>query len=206
MSINVKDLKKNFEKELLVYLKDKFKEVSGLKVTKNKVTLTTPGAITTIDITFLDKSKAYAMVCLVQAMDINNKISQINPPYKSNLPNKDYILCVSTFGANDKCPLLPTTEDGIKKTCESIFSIIKDEFLVMSKNVVELSDELLLDIDKNPQVYSYPFLLACMAIQNNNLEEVNWEHLLSDKILGFHNEKELKIKFNSEFAKSNFKF
>ncbi|ELY5851466.1 hypothetical protein SNN74_004253, partial [Cronobacter turicensis] len=62
MSINVKDLKKNFEKELLVYLKDKFKEVSGVKVTKNKVTLTTPESITTIDITFLDKSKAYAMV------------------------------------------------------------------------------------------------------------------------------------------------
>ncbi|WP_199784199.1 hypothetical protein, partial [Cronobacter dublinensis] len=112
MSINVKDLKKNFEKELLVYLKDKFKEVPGVKVTKNKVTLTTPDAITTIDITFLDKSRAYAMVCLVQAMGINDDILEINPPYKSNLPNKDYRLCVSTFGVKDKCPILRSTGDG----------------------------------------------------------------------------------------------
>lgn len=206
MSINVKDLKKNFEKELIVYLKDKFKEVPGVKVTKNKVTLTTPDAVTTIDITFLDKSRAYAMVCLVQAMGINDEILEINPPYKSNLPNEDYTLCVSTFGVNDKCPILPTTGDGIKKACETIFCIIKDEFLAISKNLVELSDGLLSDIQKNPQVYSYPFLLACMAIQKNNLEGMGWDYLLSDKLLGFHNDKELKIRFNSGFAKSHFNF
>lgn len=206
MSINVKDLKKNFEKELLIYLKDKFKEISGVKVTKNKVTLKTPDAITSIDITFLDKSRAYAMVCLVQAMGINDEILQINPPYKSNLPNKDYTLCVSTFGVNDKCPILPTTDDGIKRTCETIFSIIKDEFLEISKNLIELSDGLLLDIRENPQVYSYPFLLACLAIKKNNLERVDWNYLLSDKLLGFLNEKELKLRFNADFAKSNFNF
>lgn len=37
-------------------------------------------------------------------------------------------------------------------------------------------------------------------------EGVGWNYPLSDKSLGFLNEKELNLGFNADFAKSNFNF
>ncbi len=42
---------------------------------------------------------------------------------------------------------------------------------MMSKNLIELSDSLLLEVQKNPQVYLYHFLLACLAIQKKFQKE-----------------------------------
>lgn len=56
------------------------------------------------------------------------------------------------------------------------------------------------DIIYKPKAYSYPFLIILYTIQKNNIsyKDIDLEYLLSEEMLGYINDKDLKIAFNKK--------
>lgn len=104
------------------------------------------------------------------------------------------------MGVKDGCPLLPTTEDGINKTCELLVDRLKEIHLPSIINLLELDKNLIEDVINNPKYYSYPFLIIMLAMKSNNLSkiDVDRDKILSENILGYNNDKDIKLKFNND--------
>lgn len=195
-----KSFKSIFEKRFNLCLKSSFAEQKHLKIGKNNITVKTDTVTARIDFTYLNNLRAYGTVVVVKSPKLTLDIDCFKPPYKSNLPNAEYIYCMSTMGEKDGCPLLPTTEDGIDKTCNLFINKPNNIYLPTIFNLSEISKELVYDVIRNPKCYSYPFLIVLLAMNKNKLsrENVDSSIILNEKMLGFSSDKEIKLRFNAE--------
>ncbi|EDS4738644.1 hypothetical protein QDY32_004459 [Salmonella enterica] len=198
--MSLKELKNNFERRFNICLKNTFGGQGNIKIGKNKVTIKKDESIANIDFVYLNNLNAYGTIIVVKSPVIKLDLKAFNPPYKSNLANEDYIFCMSTMGVKDGCPLLPTTENGINKTCELLVDRLKEIHLPNIINLLELDKNLVEDVINNPKCYSYPFLIVMLAMKKNNLSkiDVDRDKILNEKILGFNNDKDIKLKFNND--------
>ncbi|EDH5740279.1 hypothetical protein I3A77_23590, partial [Salmonella enterica] len=192
--MSLKELRNEFEKRFNVYLKNIFDGQKNVKVGKNKITIKKDKSIACIDFTYLNNLHAYGTIIVVKSPTIKSELDRFCPPYKSNLPNDEYIYCMSTMGEKDGCPLLPSTEDGIEKTCKLLLDRLKYAQLPAIVNLLDVNKDLVGDIISNPKCYSYPFLLILLAINRNGIskDDIDCDALLSEKTLGFNNEKDIK--------------
>lgn len=89
-----------------------------------------------------------------------------------------------------------------KNTYNRILEILKSIYLERAYNLIEVNNKLITNIIDNPKYYSYPFLISVYVIKHNKLssDDINLEYLLSEKNLGFDNNKDLKISFNKKIA------
>lgn len=81
---------------------------------------------------------------------------------------------------------LPRNEDEREKTCEWIYTKVKDIYLPRVMNLIELKPETINDVIAHPEYYAYPFLTILYIIKKNNipLSELNMESILSKKVSG----------------------
>ena len=126
--MSLKEVRNNFERQFNLLLKEAFNEQENVNIGKNKITIKKDDAVASIDFIYLNNLNAYGTIIVVKSPVIKLELGAFNPPYKSNLPNEDYIFCMSTMGVKDGCPLLPTTEDGINRTCDLLIDRLKNSF------------------------------------------------------------------------------
>lgn len=198
--MSLKELRNEFEQRFNIYLKNTFAGQKNVKVGKNKVTIKKDKSTACIDFTYLNNLHAYGTIIVVKSPIMKSELDTFCPPYKSNLPNDEYIYCMSTMGEKDGCPLLPSTEDGIDKTCKLLLDRLKYAQLPAIVNLLDVNKDLVEDIINNPKYYSYPFLLILLAINKNGIskDDIDSDILFDEKILGFNNDKDIKLKFNRE--------
>lgn len=198
--MSLKDLKNEFEKQFNTRLKDMFVGRKDVKVGKNKITIKKGEFIASVDYTWLNNLNACGTVIVVRSPDLKYQLNAFNPPYKSNLPNAEYIYCISTMGEKDGCPLLPTTPEGIDKTCGLLLNRLKDVHLPVIFNLLDLNENLISDVINAPKFYSFPFLIIILAMKENNIpkEGVDESVIMHEQTLGFSNDKIVKMEFNKE--------
>lgn len=198
--MSLKEVRNNFERQFNFLLKNAFNEQENFNIGKNKITIKKDDAVASVDFIYLNNLNAYGTIIVVKSPVLKLELEAFNPPYKSNLSNEDYIFCMSTMGVKDGCPLLPTTEDGINKTCELLIDRLKKIHFPNIINLLEVNKNLVEDVINNPQNYSYPFLIVMLAMKKNNLSkaDVDRDKILNEKILGFNNDKDIKLKFNKD--------
>ncbi|EMM4086347.1 hypothetical protein WAC87_004411 [Shigella flexneri] len=195
-----KNLKSKFENHFNLCLKNSFSGQKHIKIGNNSITVKTDTVTARIDFTYLNNLRAYGTIIVVKSPKLTLDIDYFKPPYKSNLPNDEYVYCMSTMGEKDGCPLLPTTEDGIDKACDLFINRLNNTYLPTIFNLSEISKELVNDVIRNPKCYSYPFLIVLLAMNKNKLsrENVDSSVILNERMLGFSNDKEIKLRFNAE--------
>ncbi|MCX8727224.1 hypothetical protein [Gilliamella sp. B2838] len=196
-----KELRTQFEKELQIFLKDKLKSYPYIKVNRNKIILDNKkGAKANI---FIVPSRYYQYVfhMYVYSSEIKDFIDSIQPPYSSNFDNKDMVYSSHYFGEKKSDTiLLPKTESGKKNIFDAILKILNTIYLERAYNLIEVNKKLIDDIIYYPKAYAYPFLISLYAIQKNKIsyQDIDLEYLLSEEMLGYINDKDLKIAFNKE--------
>lgn len=198
--MSLKELRYEFESRLDFYLKSMFDGQEGVKLGKNKVTIKKGKSTAHIDFVFLNNLHAYGAIIVVKSPTLKSELDTFHPPYKSNLPNDEYIYCMSTMGEKDGCPLLPSTEDGIEKTCRLLLDRLKNAQLPAVFNLLDVNEDLVGDIISHPKYYSYPFLLILLAIKRNNISknDIDGDVFFSEKTLGFNSDKDIKLEFNKK--------
>lgn len=199
-----KELRDEFEKELQVFLKEKLAIYPHIKTNRNKIIIDNKkGTKIEINFVYLNVSCEYAISMSINSSEINKFINQITPPYPSNIANNN--LVYYSYFANEKkysSILLPRTDQGKENTYNRILEILKSIYLERAYNLIEVNNKLITNIIDNPKYYSYPFLISVYVIKHNKLssDDINLEYLLSEKNLGFDNNKDLKISFNKKIA------
>lgn len=159
-----------------------------------------------INLQYLSVGMEYAFSLFMIDTDTMSFINQLEPPYPTNLANKEFVYS-SYYTSENKCSdifpiLLPKTEEGIERACHHILKFLNERFLQRVYHLVEVKNQLVDDIIENPKFYAFPFLTALYVITRNRLNksDVDLESLLSEENLGFSNEKTLKISFNKAIA------
>ncbi|MGC5704390.1 hypothetical protein J4P02_29725 [Pseudomonas sp. NFXW11] len=202
MTDNSKELRSNFEKQLQAFLKDGLSGRPGIKVTKNKVTISQKesGAVATLNFAYLSNSRAYETIILVEAPSLQAELERIKPPYPSNLPNPKFVYSMSTVSEQDACPLLPVTEQGIATTCQLILKRIVDVYLPLINKLLSLHPGLVEDVLSRPQYYCYPVPLIFLALNHSGArpDQATLARILSEQTLGYTNHLELKTSFNQQ--------
>ncbi|EQB97872.1 hypothetical protein [Photorhabdus temperata] len=85
---------------------------------------------------------------------------------------------------------LPRNEEERKKTCEWIYTKVKDIYLPRTMNLIEIKPDAIKDIISFPDHYAYPFLTILYIIKKNNIilsdmdMDMDMEYILSKKITG----------------------
>ncbi|WP_081297400.1 hypothetical protein [Gilliamella sp. wkB292] len=197
-----KELRTQFEKELQIFLKDKLKSYPYIKVNRNKIILDNKkGAKANIFLEFFNKGYEYVFYMDVYSSEIKDFIDSIQPPYSSNFDNKDIVYNSYYLSEKKSDPiLLPITEKGKEYTFDRILNILNTIYLERAYNLIEVNKNLINDIIYKPKAYAYPFLISLYAIQKNKIsyQDIDLEYLLSEEMLGYINDKDLKIAFNKE--------
>ncbi|MCX8712188.1 hypothetical protein J3U57_06760 [Gilliamella sp. B3464] len=197
-----KELRTQFEKELQIFLKDKLKSYLYIKVNRNKIILDNKkGSKAVILLTYQNASHTYVFYMNVYSTEITNFIDSIQPPYSSNFDNKDIVYNSYYLSEKKSDPiLLPITEKGKEYTFDRILNILNTIYLERAYNLIEVNKKLIKDIMYKPHAYAYPFLISLYAIQKNKIsyQDIDLEYLLSEEMLGYINDKDLKIAFNKE--------
>ncbi|SFQ22070.1 hypothetical protein SAMN03159489_02826 [Pseudomonas sp. NFPP07] len=200
MKETTKELRSNFEKRVQAFLTSELSGYSDIRVAKNKITIKQKksGATATLHLEYLTNSRAYEIIVFVEHPALQSEIALIEPPYSSNLPGAKFVYSMSTVSERDACPLLPVTEKGIEDTCQVILSRIKNVYIPVVFNLFDVKLELIDDIISRPKYYSYPFLLILIAMKINNFrpDENVVAKILSEDVLGYTSNKELKMTFN----------
>ncbi|WP_082209400.1 hypothetical protein [Gilliamella sp. wkB171] len=197
-----KELRTQFEKELQIFLKDKLKSYPYIKVNRNKIILDNKkGAKANIFFEYMNSGYQYVFNMYVYSSEIKDFIDNISPPYPSNLHKLDSIYKSNYLDEKNSVPiLLPKTESGKKNIFDAILKILNTIYLERAYNLIEVNKKLIKDIMYKPHAYAYPFLISLYAIQKNKIsyQDIDLEYLLSEKMLGYINVKDLKIAFNKE--------
>lgn len=96
--------------------------------------------------------------------------------------------------------MLPTTQQGIDKTCDLLLSRLKDIHLPAIFNLLDVSEKLISDVVRTPKYYSYPFLIIMLAMKNNKIskERVDAQLIMGEQTLGFSNDNVVKMEFNND--------
>ncbi|MCX8729192.1 hypothetical protein J3U66_02225 [Gilliamella sp. B2969] len=197
-----KELRTQFEKELQIFLKDKLKSYPYIKVNRNKIILDNKkGAKANIFLEFFNKGYEYVFYMHVYSAEIKHFINNISPPYRTNLQNEIMVYSSHYFDEEKTDTiLLPKTESGKKNIFDAILKILNTIYLERAYNLIEVNKKLIKDIMYKPHAYAYPFLIILYTIQKNNIpyKDIDLEYLLSEEMLGYINDKDLKIAFNKE--------
>ncbi|MDX5630941.1 MULTISPECIES: hypothetical protein [unclassified Brenneria] len=190
------ELRKNFETELNIYLKENLTLTNYMKILKNRININRIGDINVqgeLSWGYLNNANGYFLSLSIDSIELNDFFNEIAPPYKSNL------LTDNTFFMNtlmEKFKLfatkiggtvdLPRNEEEISKTCEWIFTKIRDIYLPRVMNLIDLKSDAINDVIANPNYYAYPFLTILYIIKKNNipLSDIDMDFILSKKITG----------------------
>lgn len=197
-----KELRTQFEKELQIFLKDQLRSYPYIKVNRNKIILDNKkGAEANIFFEYMNSGHQYIFYMHVYSAEIKHFINNISPPYPSNLHNEIMVYSSHYFGEKKSDTiLLPKTESGKKNIFDAILKILDTIYLERAYNLIEINKNLINDIIYDPKSYAYPFLIILYTIQKNNIpyKDIDLEYLLSEEMLGYINDKDLKIAFNKE--------
>ena len=190
------ELRKQFETELNNYLKENLTCYKNIKVLKNKINVNGVGVVDAqgeLSWGYLNNANGYFLSLSVDSIELNDFFNEITPPYKTNLmTNKTFymntlmekfkLFATRIGGTVD----LPVSEKERSKTCEWIYTKIKDIYLPRVINLIELKPKTIDDVIDNPGYYAYPFLTILYVIKKNNipLDSLNMESILSKKIVG----------------------
>ncbi|ECC9475163.1 hypothetical protein HM25_002482 [Salmonella enterica subsp. enterica serovar Carno] len=188
------ELRKKFEAELQYYLKDKLSSSAFIKVIRNEVKLTVGQVSGRIGFRFLNNAQGYILSESVSLPELRNFYNQVTPSYRPNFTtNFELVMNTSmehgfkSFSPNMGGTVdLPRNEDEREKTCEWIYTKVKDIYLPRVMNLIELKPETINDVIAHPEYYAYPFLTILYIIKKNNipLSELNMESILSKKVSG----------------------
>ncbi|VWC30417.1 hypothetical protein BLA13014_06229 [Burkholderia aenigmatica] len=206
MKADTKELRSNFEKALQFFLKGEFAGHPGVKVTKNKITVShkESGAVATLHFEYLANIRAYETIIFVEHPTLRAELDRIGPPYPSNLPNAKLVYSMSTVTEDDACPLLPVTEQGIETTCQGLLRRLREIDLPIVSNLLNLGPGLVNDVIARPKYYSYPVPLIFVALRSNGMkpDEDVLARILSEQTLGYTNHREQKESFNMQLLGS----
>ena len=193
------ELRKLFEFELYNYLKENIIYSPNIKCLKTEISIKKTKinqASGRIGFRFLNNDQWY---CLSTSFDSPKLIvffNKINPPYRSNNPegvvyamNTSMEIGFKSFAPNLGGTVdLPRNEEERKKTCEWIFTKVRDIYLPRAINLIELKPETIKDIILFPNYYAYPFLtiLYLSKKHNRSLTDKEMELIFSKRkrILG----------------------
>ena len=197
-----KELRTQFEKELQIFLKDQLRSYPYIKVNRNKIILDNKkGAKANIFFEYMNSGYQYVFNMYVYSSEIKDFIDNISPPYPSNQHMLDSIYQSNYLDEKNSVPIiLPKTESGKKNIFDAILKILNTIYLERAYNLIEVNKKLIDDIIYYPKAYAYPFLISLYAIQKNKIsyQDIDLEYLLSEEMLGYINDKDLKIAFNKE--------
>lgn len=198
--MSLKEKRCEFEGQFTLALKSEFYGMKNIKIKNNKLIIRDAGFVASVDYLYLNNLNAYGTIIVVRSPFLTAQVSEFQPPYKSNLPNPEYIYCMSSMGEKDGCPLLPTTQQGIDKTCDLFIDRLKDIHLPVIFNILDVSEKLIIDVVRTPKYYSYPFLIIMLAMRNNKIskESVDAQLIMGEQTLGFSNDKVVKMEFNND--------
>ena len=199
------ELRKLFENELHNYLKANLVCSSNIKCLKKGISIKkTKDNESTGDIgfDFLNNARGYCLCTSVNSPKLIDFFNNINPPYRSNLPEGIVYAMNSLMEGSFKsfAPKfggtvdLPRNEEERKKTCEWIYAKVKDIYLPRAMNLIELKPETVKDIILFPDYYAYPFLTILYLIKKHNMS-------LSDKEMESIYSKRKRILGNKSFDK-----
>lgn len=190
------ELRKFFEKELQCFFKRNTNSFSNVKVLKNKLVINGGGneASGYIGFDYLNNAHGYVLYAGVDSPELLEVFKSINPPYRSNKPegivysmNTSMEIGFKSFSPNIGGTVdLPRNENEIEKTCEWIYTKVKDIYLPRIKSLIEIGPKVIDDVIENPSYYAYPFLTILHVIKKNNIsvDKLNMESILSKKIIG----------------------
>lgn len=177
-----KEARKVFEGYLQAYLKEKLSGFSPIKINKSKLVIKRGDATGDIFFRYVAKSSGYILHIYADLPELTHYINHVNPPYNSNLLT-DIHYSMAPYGENLKLfsnlmndsLRLPLTEPGIETTCEWIASRLETIFLPRLVKLLELNEEAIKDVLKNPSDYAYPFLTIMKIIIHNKLQPTDQE-------------------------------
>lgn len=93
--MSLKEKRCEFEEQFTLALRIRFDGLKNIKVTNNKLTIRDGGFVASVDYLYLNNLKAYGTVIVVKSPFVTSQVCEFEPPYKSNLPNPEYIYCMS---------------------------------------------------------------------------------------------------------------
>lgn len=207
MKQNTAELRKNFEKRLIEFLKKELSHLSGSKFTRNRINITRKesGAVANIHFEYLTNTRSYEAIILVEQPVLQAAIAQMAPPYPSNLANARFVYSMSTTSEKDACIDLPTTEQGIENACERMLALLNGTYLPIVLNALETGPAMVDDILARPKYYSHPVPLIFTVLKINGIQasEESLARILSEQTLGYTNHHELKNAFHQHLASTS---
>ncbi|RAW87457.1 hypothetical protein [Photorhabdus laumondii] len=191
------ELRKLFEIDLQNYLKSNFNLDSNVKFLKNEISIKkTKNNASSGDIgfRFLNNAHGYILYTGVNSPELLHFFKEVNPPYRSNKPeNVVYSMNTSmengfkSFSPTMRGTVdLPRNEEERKKTCEWIYTKVRDIYLPRTMNLIEIKPDAIKDITSFPDYYAYPFLTILYIIKKNNilLSDLDIESIFNKNITG----------------------
>jgi uncharacterized protein YqgQ len=179
------EIKKLFESRLQDYLKCRLdipKEASILK--KNiKYKWTEENKVDGfVGFDYIQKANGYTVIMSFESTDFSDFLSEVSPPYRSNLLSKAHFTVLSInfsrqklFGNTSGTLYLPNNEQDIDKALELFCSDLNGFILPLSNNFYCLNEKLIDDVIKYADFYSHPTLLVIFLAKKHGmrLEDIN---------------------------------
>ena len=175
-----KEQRTAFEAELQIRLRERLTAPVGLKVTKNKISLSVDSDRSRtgiLGLQYLQKAGGYMLTVAATNGAFTAFYERNPPPYRSNLPPEwQYAMNslmekfkVFAQDIGGTVPL-PTTDAAIDSTCGWICEKLNTIYLPRLSNFLLCTPGLIADIIENPDYYDYPIPMIACAISSNALD------------------------------------
>ena len=176
-----KEIKLAFDNSISLMLSEGVKSSGKIKAYKKSLKLTSPeysGNRGEVIFDYLGGQKAYYFGMIGWSLEFSEYVKVINPPYKSNTPRgTDHHFSMVTmmenrgvYSRSDGKIDLPIRLDQIDEIIAHIQGTLNDFFLPWLDRFINFSPDLIDDIVKHPDYYSYPVPLISFILKKNKMK------------------------------------
>ena len=150
-----------------------------VKIKKNKLSIKTENGEGELCFVFSNKGSGYYIVGYAENHELRQFVNSINPPYKSRILAKQ-MFCFSSLCEESPAPLilkqglipLPSDMKKAEELIKKVIVLIESKYLFRIKNLIFNTPELVADIIKYPDTYTYPFITVLFVIRNTISENL----------------------------------
>ena len=176
-----KEIKLAFDNSISLMLSEGVKSSGKIKAYKKSLKLTSPecsGNRGELIFDYLGGQKAYYFGMIGWSLEFSEYVKVINPPYKSNTPRgTDHHFSMVTmmenrgvYSRSDGKIDLPIRLDQIDEIIVHIQDTLNDFYLPWLERFINFSPDLIDDIVKHPDYYSYPVPLISFILKKNEMK------------------------------------
>ena len=176
-----KEIKLAFDNSISLMLSEGVKSSGKIKAYKKSLKLTSPecsGNRGELIFDYLGGQKAYYFGMIGWSLEFSEYVKLINPPYKSNTPRGtgNHFSMVTmmenrgVYSRSDGKIDLPIRLDQIDEIIVHIQGTLNDFYLPWLGRFINFSPDLIDDIVKHPDYYSYPVPLISFILKKNEMK------------------------------------